>query len=339
MKKKEKVILSRLSVTPQRVRAVKSTSSVLKTPESRTSTVILNEDGLRSRTVEKSDSDHFNKHDFSDSSSLSSRKVLFSDSELNFENSNIELKDSAHESKLQHLAQPHLVENFTAADESVNASFDQTANSKTIEPAVEALAQNIDILSLHQEQDVAETILDVSLAEVPDKKDLLKDSFSFKVIDKRDETDSVGVFPCKKKLLYNLSEAGSDLFESRDNDLSCDTLTEAYEEIKVSLADDKIDIKDDKSSAASQNTTKKMPSPTEKQPLCDLKKNILEDEVFENTSETDLTSRKDDCAQSCDIAHQNFKIPNDRNVEHVRSESCCNNIGSGCKDISVFIHG
>ena len=89
VKKKDKVILSRLSVTPQRVRAVKSVSSVPRTPESRTSTIILNEDGLRDQTVDKSDSDHFNKHDFSGSSLSLSRKVLFSDSELKFENPNI----------------------------------------------------------------------------------------------------------------------------------------------------------------------------------------------------------------------------------------------------------
>ena len=39
-KKKEKVILSRLSVTPQRVRAFKSVSSALETPESRTFLVL-----------------------------------------------------------------------------------------------------------------------------------------------------------------------------------------------------------------------------------------------------------------------------------------------------------
>jgi len=138
----------------------------------------------------------------------------------------------------------------------------------------------------------------------------------------------------KKKLLYNLSEASSDIFESEDADLSDVALTESFGEVMVNLAEDKIEIKDGKSSAIPQNTTNKMPSLSEKQPLFDLKKNILEDEVFENTSETDLTSRKDDCTASWDIAHQKT-----RKVDHVLSGSCSNTLGSGNKYISVFIHG
>ena len=324
-KKKEKVILSRLSVTPQRVRAVKSVSSILKTPESRTSTIILNEDGLRHQTVEKSTSDHFNIHDLRHNSSLPSRKVLFSDSELKCENSNIELKDSAPESKPQ-----HVVKNVTAGDERFIAPLDETANSKIIEPLVDTLAQTLDTLSLHQEQGASSKLQ----GEATAKNDLLMDSFSSKVTDERGETDNVGVLPCKKKLLYNLSEASSDIFESEDADLSDAASTESFGEVMVNLPEDKIDIKDGKSSAIPQNTTKKMPSLSEKQPLFDVKKNILEDEVFENTSETDLTSRKNDCTASCYIAHRKT-----RNVDHVLSGSCSNTIGSGNKYISVFIHG
>ena len=327
-KKKEKVILSRLSVTPQRVRAIKSVSSVLKTPESRTSTVFLTDNGLLDRTVDKSDSEHFNKHDFSGSSPLSSRKGLFSDSELKFVNSNIELKDLAHEKKLQHLEQQHVVEKFTTADDSFNAYLDETANSKTVETVAETLAQTLDALSLHQEQDVMETVPDVSLAEASDKKDLLNNSVSSEVLDARDEMDSVRVFPSKKKLLYNLSEASSDLFESSDNDLS-----------SVKLAEDKIDIKDDKSSVVSQRIVKEMPSPMQSRPLYELKKSLLEDEVFENASESDLVLRKGDSIVSCGIAHWKFKIPKNRVVEHVTSGTCHNTLGSGSKDISVFIHG
>ena len=339
VKKKEKVILSRLSVTPQRVRAVKSVSSVLKTPESRTSTIILNENGLRDQTEDKSDSDHFNKHDFSGSSLSLSRKVLFSDSELRFENSNIELKDLAHERKLRHFKQENVVERFIAGDDSINASLDETANSKTIKPVVDKLAQMVDTLSLDQEQDVTETILDVSLAEVPDKKDLLKGSFSSEVVGERDEVDTARVFPSKKKLFYNFSEASSDLFGSCDNDSSSDTSTETDEEMKVKFAADKIDIRDDKGSLVFQNNTEKMLSPMQSQPLYELKKNILEDEVFENPSESDLISRKGDSTVSGDIACQNFKIPKNRVREHVMSGSCRNALGSGSKDISVFIHG
>ena len=339
VKKKEKVISSRLSVTPQRVRAVKSVSSVLRTPESRTSAIILNEDGLRDETVDKSDSDHFSKHDFSGSSFSLSRKVLFSDSELKFENSTVEMKDLAHERKLRHFKLQHVVEKFTAADDTFNASLGETANGKTIEPVVETLAQTVDTLSLHQGQDVTETILDVSLDEAPDKKDLLKHSFSPEMVDKRDEIDSVRVFPSKKKLFYNFSGRSSDLCESNDNDLSSDNSAEICEEIKVKFTEDKIDIKDDKGSVVSQNITEKMLSPMQSQPLYELKKNILEDDVFETTSESDLMLRKDESIVSGDIAHQNFKIPKNRVVEHVTSGSCRNALGSGSKDVSVFIHG
>lgn len=328
VKKKDKVILSRLSVTPQRVRAVKSVSSVPRTPESRTSTIILNEDGLRDQTVDKSDSDHFNKHDFSGSSLPLSRKVLFSESELKFENSNIELKDLAHERKLRHFQQ-HVVEKFTAADDSFTASSEETANSKTIEPVLETLAQMVNTLSLDQEQDATETILDVSLAETPDKKELLKGSFSSEVVDERDEMDGVRVFQGKKKLFFNFSGASSDLSESNDNDSSSDTSTEIYEENKVKS----------KGSVLSQKIPEKMLSSMQSQPLYELKKDILEDEVFENTSESDSVLRKDDSIVSGDIACQNFKIPKTRVSEHVMSGSCRNALGSGSKDISVFIHG
>lgn len=329
VKKKDKVILSRLSVTPQRVRAVKSVSSVPRTPESRTSTIILNEDGLRDQTVDKSDSDHFNKHDFSGSSLPLFRKVLFSDSELKFENSNIELKDLAHERKLRHFQQQHVVEKFTAADDSFTASSEETANSKTIEPVLETLAQMVNTLSLDQEQDATETILDVSLAETPDKKELLKGSFSSEVVDERDEMDGVRVFQGKKKLFFNFSGASSDLSESNDNDSSSDTSTEIYEENKVKS----------KGSVLSQKIPEKMLSSMQSQPLYELKKDILEDEVFENTSESDSVLRKDDSIVSGDIACQNFKIPKTRVSEHVMSGSCRNALGSGSKDISVFIHG
>lgn len=328
VKKKDKVILSRLSVTPQRVRAVKSVSSVPRTPESRTSTIILNEDGLRDQTVDKSDSDHFNKHDFSGSSLPLSRKVLFSESELKFENSNIELKDLAHERKLRHFQQ-HVVEKFTAADDSFTTSSEETANSKTIEPVLETLAQMVNTLSLDQEQDATETILDVSLAETPDKKELLKGSFSSEVVDERDEMDGVRVFQGKKKLFFNFSGASSDLSESNDNDSSSDTSTEIYEENKVKS----------KGSVLSQKIPEKMLSSMQSQPLYELKKDILEDEVFENTSESDSVLRKDDSIVSGDIACQNFKIPKTRVSEHVMSGSCRNALGSGSKDISVFIHG
>ena len=290
---------------------------------------------MRDQTVDKSDSDRFNKHDFRGGSLSLSRKVLFSDSKLKFENSNTELKDSAHESKLGHLEQQHVVEKFTAGDDSLNASLDETVNRQAIEPVVETLAQTLDTLSLHQEQDVTETILDDSLAEAPDKKDLLKDSFSSEVVDERDEIDSVRLFSSKKKLLYNFSGASSDVFERSDNDLSSDTSTETYEEIKVKLARDKNDIKHGKSSAVSQNITKKMPSLLQNQPLCELKENTLEDEVFENASENDLMPRKGDCIVSCDIAHQNFKIPKNRVMEHVTSGSCRTPLDQEAK-ISVF---
>lgn len=102
VKKKDKVILSRLLVIFQRVRVVKSVSSVFRIFELRISIIILNEDGLRDQIVDKSDFDYFNKYDFSGSLLLLFRKVLFLDLELKFENLNIELKDLVYERKLRY---------------------------------------------------------------------------------------------------------------------------------------------------------------------------------------------------------------------------------------------
>lgn len=325
-------------MTPQRVRGVKSVGSVLKTPKSMQSSVIVNDSGLLHQTGDMSDFRHCNEIDLMDlneSPSFSSRKVLFSDSELEIENSNADLTDSAQTGKLQSLKEQRFAENFRSENESFSV------NSKSHEAVVETLEQTLDTLSLHQEQSVPDTMLDVSLAENPGKKDLLNDSLSTEVIDKRDETDNAGVFPCKKKLSYNFPETNTKLLESRANDLSGDASMETDEEIDIKSAHNKLDIQEDnKSSVVLDINTDKKSSSLQNQPFDDLKKNLFEDDVFENAAETDLRSRKLDRRTGLsDTGQHSFKIPENKTVEHVKSVSCSNPPGFGSKDITIFIQG
>ena len=55
--RKERIVLSRLSVTPQRVRTVKNVCRELKTPESRQSSVLLSDSGLEHQTAFANDVD------------------------------------------------------------------------------------------------------------------------------------------------------------------------------------------------------------------------------------------------------------------------------------------
>ncbi|KAJ7389816.1 Ankyrin repeat and LEM [Desmophyllum pertusum] len=244
--------------------------------------------------------------DVHDSPSSSSWKVLFSDSEL----------DSMQEGELQHLKQHNIVEKFTSP-------VNETTNTESCEPVVEALAQSLDKLSLHQEQGVPETMLDISLAENPGKKDLLTE-----VSDRRDETDNG--YQCKKKLSYNDPE--TKLLESRGDDLSGAAAMETDEKIE-----------DCKRSAILHNTTNEKTSssslPMQNQPLHDLKENLFVDEVFENTTGTDLRLRKNDCITSTDTEQGSFKMPAIRNVDHMKSGSCNNVLGLGKRNIGTFIQG
>lgn len=305
-KKNDRIILSRLSVTPQRVRAVRNVSNVLKTPESRQSSVILNDNGLLHQTSDFEDCNDNDMMDVHDSPSSSSWKVLFSDSEL----------DSMQEGELQHLKQHNILEKFTSP-------VNESTNTESCEPVVEALTQSLDKLSLHQEQGVPETMLDISLAENPGKKDLLTE-----VSDRRDETDNG--YQCKKKLSYNDPE--TKLLESRGDDLSGAAAMETDEKIE-----------DCKRSAILHNTTNEKTSssslPMQNQPLHDLKENLFVDEVFENTTGTDLRLRKNDCITSTDTEQGSFKMPAIRNVDHMKSGSCNNGLGLGKRNIGTFIQG
>ena len=349
--KKERILLSRLSVTPQRVRTVKSVSSVLKTPESRQSSVILNDSGLLRQTSSASDDDSCNENnllDLSDSSSSSSRKVLFSGSEMEIVNLNFELKDAAKEGKPENSKGQHIVETFSSGEGENSSVLSPPLNEITKdEPAVETLARNLEALCLHQEEGNIKPRNDISFAENSGKKDYPVDDHSTEVRDKKDGTDYVGDFPCKKKLLYSLQEASSNskLLESKDEDLS--DAMDADEEMKIMLAKDKMDIQESyKHSAVLQSITNKEPtslSPplasVQNQSPHDLKKTCLENEVFENTTGADQRSRKHDRTASSDSEQQSFKVPGDRNFEHAKPASCSNVVGLGNKNISIFIQG
>lgn len=89
-------MLSRLSVTPQRVRTLKSSSSIVpKTPESRQSSVILSDNGLLRQTGNTSFYEHQEESctmDCNDGLHSSSRKTLFLDSESEAECDNRKVK-------------------------------------------------------------------------------------------------------------------------------------------------------------------------------------------------------------------------------------------------------
>ena len=290
-----------------------------------------------------SDFDHCDENDLMDcneSPSLSSRKVLFSDSaQLEIENSSTELMDSVEQEKLQCLKEQHIVENFTTEDESFSTPLNKTANSKSHEPIVETLAQSLDTLSLHQGQDVPE--VDISLAENPGKKDLQNYIFSTQELDKRGETDNARVFPCPKKLLsYNLPQTNRELFELSRDDISGASSMATDEKININSTRNKLDIQhNNKSSDIKENFTDKKTSSVQNQPLDDLKKNLFEDDVFEDAAETDVRSRKLGRRIGLRGGDHSFKIPENRTVEYVKSVSCSSTLGLGGRDISIFIQG
>lgn len=324
-KKKDRILLSRLSVTPQRVRSVKSVSSVLKTPESRQSSVILDDNGLLRQTGGIGDLDQHNENDimdFNNSSTSSTRKGLLLDSEMEIKNSNAGLTDFAQKGKLQCLKEKHMAENFSTEDESLNLSLNETASRKSCEPVVETLARTLDTLSLDEEQGLPDTMHNMSPAEKTYRKDLLE----------RDETDNAGALPCKKKLLYNLPKPNRGLL-GRDDDLYHGASMET---------DVKMDNQDYKSPAILENITNQKSLSGQNQAFDDLKKNLFDDdEVFESAAETDLRSRKlDQHIESSDTGFQSFKMPENRTVEHVKSVSCSSTLGlRSNKNISIFIEG
>ena len=339
-KKKDRILSSRLSVTPQRVRNVKSTgSAVLKTPESRQSSVILSDDGLPKQTGNNGGNNHGDESvamEFRKDHRSTSRKIWFLDSEMETDSADVEgKKDAPCVSKQQ---------NFMENISNCSSPLNQTSDVKLNEPVVMALAESLDVLSLHKDKAVTEIIHDTLLPEDPGKEDELKESScSVERSNVKDDVDNAGVLPCKKKLSYHSPENKSELLDIKDENLATDR------EIKVQLVENKNNVENCKRSAILENVRNEnllssssllsSPSP-KKNPSSDLRENSYDDEVFASNSGNDVVgSAGEGCTSFGHVGHHNFKEPENRNVRHVKCAASGSHVPVSGNAISIFIQG
>ena len=329
-KRKDRILLSRLSVTPQRVGVLKGCRSiVLKTPESRQSSVILGADGLPRKSGDVRDY-HCGESigvDFSDRHHLSSRKTLFSNS-LETGNDSMKVKEDM-------LPDPQ--ETSSGVDVSNYSSpLNQTSDVISHKPA-ETLLTALDLLSLQREQDGSEVLLDVSLNDTPHKQDLLN-AACIEARDGKGVLNDSDALPCKKKLSYHIPDNNWTPFEAKDDNVSVAVAMETDTQMRTNLTEDNIDVEQKHSS---QNIANEIPSSSQEVncPVGDLTKSCYDDKVFENTQGGDSRSAKKDCTDSGNVGAKDFKLPVDRNFRHAKSESCSHVLGSGNEDVSIFIQG
>lgn len=330
--RKERIVLSRLSVTPQRVRTVKNVCRELKTPESRQSSVLLSDSGLEHQTAFANDVDcctEKNLLDCCDSSPLLSRKEIFPESEMEPEKLNFELEDVTVESKPDNSKEQHIVEKFSSGKDgngSISRSSPQEImKDKRYKPTTEMLGKYLETLCLHQEE--VKTKLPTSnssFAENSDK-DFLDRSHSTQLSDQKDERDIAEDIVCKKKLVYSLQEQETgnygEVLKSRNADVS-DT-EQTGKKSRVMPTKHKMEIPKD------FNSTDLESSVVNGSPI----------EVFENITCEDQRLRNDDSRVSSVLEQNCFKVPGERNVEHAKSERSGNVVGSGNKSLSIFIQG
>ena len=330
--RKERIVLSRLSVTPQRVRTVKNVCRELKTPESRQSSVLLSDSGLEHQTAFANDVDcctEKNLLDCCDSSPLLSRKEIFPESEMEPEKLNFELEDVTVESKPDNSKEQHIVEKFSSGKDgngSISRSSPQEImKDKHYKPTAEMLGKGLETLCLHQEE--VKTKLPTSnssFAENSDK-DFLDRSHSTQLSDQKDERDIAEDIVCKKKLVYSLQEQETgnygEVLKSRNADVS-DT-EQTGKKNRVMPTKHKMEIPKD------FNSTDLESSVVNGSPI----------EVFENITCEDQRLRNDDSRVSSVLEQNCFKVPEERNVEHAKSERSGNVVGSGNKSLSIFIQG
>lgn len=330
-KRKDRILLSRLSVTPQRVGVLKgSGSTVLKTPESRQSSVILGANGLPRKTggVRDYHCDESSDMDFSDGHHLSSRKTLFSNS--------VETGNDSMKVEEDMLPDPR--ETSSMVDVSNYSSLlNQTSDVVSHEPPEAALATALDLLSLQGEQDGSEALLDVPLNETPRKQDLLN-AGCIEARDGKGVLDDSDALPCKKKLSYHIPDNNGTPFEAEGYNASVAVAMETDTQIRTNLAEDNIDVEQNNSP---QNIANEIPSSSQEDncPVGDLTKSCCDDEVFENTQGGDSRSAKKDCTDSGNVGAKDFKLPIETNFRHAKSESCSHVLGLGNEDVSIFIQG
>ena len=330
-KKKDRILLSRLSVTPQRLRNVKSTDSgMLKTPESRQSSVVLSEDVLLRPGEHESVSNCREKSgvkDFSEGCKATSRKIRFSNSQIESDHASMEVdKDLLWDSTRQ-----NAVENVLTC----SSPMLQRSEVKLNEAVVDELADNLDTLSLQREQAKANRF-NTSVAEMPNKLNTFDvSSCSGEVSDAKDNVDNGSSVLCKKKLSYHSPENESRLFDAKNKNIS-DVVPMATDvEVKASLGDEKFKssthLENDRNESSTSLLLSSMPS-TKAQ-------NSDEDEVFENNVDT-VAWRcvAVDCSITCDGGDQRFKLPENKAFRHTKPVKSVSDFPGG-EDVNIFIQG
>lgn len=330
-KKKDRILLSRLSVTPQRLRNVKSTDSgMLKTPESRQSSVVLSEDVLLRPGEHESVSNCREKSgvkDFSEGCKATSRKIRFSDSQIESDHASMEVdKDLLWDSTRQ-----NAVENVLTC----SSPMLQRSEVKLNEAVVDELADNLDTLSLQREQ-AKTNRFNTSVAEMPNKLNTFDvNSCSGEASDAKDNVDNGSSLLCKKKLSYHSPENESRLFDGKNKNIS-DVVPMATDvEVKASLGDEKFKssthLENDRNESSTSLLLSSMPS-TKAQ-------NSDEDEVFENNVDT-VAWRcvAVDCSITCDGGDQRFKLPENKAFRHTKPVKSVSDFPGG-EDVNIFIQG
>lgn len=323
-KKKDKILLSRLSVTPQRLRNVKSTdSAVLKTPESRQSSVVLKEkeDVLFRQGEYKSVSncrEESGVKDFSEGCKATSKKIQFSDSQIESVHTSTKVdKDLLWDSTRQ-----NVVENVL----SCSSPVPQRSEVKLNEAVVDELADNLDTLSLQREQAKTNKEYNTSVAEMPNKLNTFDVSrCSGETSDAKDDVDHGSSLLCKKKLSYHSPENESRLCGAKNKDV-VPMATDV--EDKVSLGDENFEssthFENDRNESPTSLLLSSMPS-TKAQ-------DSVEDEVFENNV------AEVDCSRTCDGGDQGFKLPENKAFGHTKPVKSVSHFPGG-EDVNVFIQG
>lgn len=330
-KKKDRIVLRRLSVTPQRIGALKSSSSIVpKTPESRKSSVVVVGDDLPIQMATGYDCDVSCDMNVGGGDSLSLRKSLFGDATKE-ENLNITLQDS----KLQ-------IPIVNAATHS--PPLQQASDVNSNEP-VQTLAGTLNLLFLNKEDDEEEDLHDLPLTETPDKQDVLNSSAS--CLEERDgkgiESDSP-ILPCKKKLLYSLPENSRLPFETEDYSTPGAVPMEADTQIRTKLTEENIDIeeKDNTQNTANEMSSSASLGPSSlngDSPSGYFNRSCYDDDVFLNASDCEYGSAAQDRTDSVKVESPGFKMPLNKNLRHVNSESYSRVHGSASDDFCIFIQG
>lgn len=323
-KKKDRILLSRLLVTPQRLRNVKSTDSgILKTPESRQSSVVLSEDVLLRPGEHESVSNCREKSgvkDFSEGCKATSRKIRFSDSQMEVD------KDLLWDSTRQ-----NAVENVLTC----SSPMLQRSEVKLNEAVIDELADNLDTLSLQREQ-AKTNRFNTSVAEMPNKLNTFDvNSCSGEASDAKDNVDNGSSLLCKKKLSYHSPENESRLFDAKNKNIS-DVVPMATDvEVKASMGGENFKssthLENDRNESSTSLLLSSMPS-TKAQ-------NSDEDEVFENNVDT-VAWRcvAVDCSITCDGGDQGFKLPENKAFRHTKPVKSVSDFPGG-EDVNIFIQG